>query len=68
MKLLIQTIADRFGYFIMKKATLDKLTNELAETKADLASLREQNRAFRRKKTAQNSVGRIAVDFESDAA
>jgi hypothetical protein len=29
MKQLIQTIAGRFGYFIIKKATLDKLTNEL---------------------------------------
>ena len=37
MKLLVQTIAGRFGYFITKKATLDKLTNELAETKALLA-------------------------------
>ena len=29
MKLLVQTIAGRFGYFIIKKATLDKLTNEV---------------------------------------
>ena len=60
MKLLIQMVAGRFGYFIIKKRTLDKLTNELAETKAQLAqtkaeiaqtkaetkALREQNRAL----------------------
>jgi hypothetical protein len=37
MKLLIQTTANRFGYFIMKNATKDKLFNELEATKARLS-------------------------------
>jgi hypothetical protein len=48
MKLFVQTIAGRFGYFIIKKATLDKLTNELAETQARISSLQQQNSSLQR--------------------
>ena len=58
-KLLIQRQANRIGYFIMKTTTLDKLTNEIADTRASLAEtgaafqayiwkLQEQNRALKR--------------------
>jgi len=49
-KLLIQRQANRIGYFIMKTTTLDKLTNEIADTRAELAdtraSLAETGAAF----------------------
>jgi hypothetical protein len=42
--------ANRIGYFIMKTTTLDKLTNEIADTRAELAdtraSLAETGAAF----------------------
>jgi hypothetical protein len=52
-------MANRIGYFIMKTTTLDKFTNELADTRAELANtsaafqaciwrLHEQNRALKR--------------------
>jgi hypothetical protein len=43
MKQLIQAIAGRFGYFIIKRATLDELTNELAKARARISSLEQQN-------------------------
>jgi hypothetical protein len=46
-KQLIQAIANRFGYFIMKQATMDKLTNELAATKEEIAKTKEEMRAVR---------------------
>ena len=46
LKLLMQTIAGRFGYFIIKKATPDKLTNELAEAHARISSLEQRNSAL----------------------
>jgi septal ring factor EnvC (AmiA/AmiB activator) len=52
MKLFVQTIAGRFGYFIIKKATLDKLTKELAETQARISSLQQQNSSLRQQNGA----------------
>jgi uncharacterized protein YodC (DUF2158 family) len=43
MKQFVQTIAGRFGYFIIKRATLDRLTTESAEARERL-SLKEQNK------------------------
>jgi uncharacterized tellurite resistance protein B-like protein len=54
MKLFVQTIAGHFGYFIIKKATLDKLTNELAETQARTSSLQQQNSSLQRQLEEQN--------------
>src|SRR5262249_28857066 len=46
MKQLIQAIAGRFGYFIIKRATLDELINELAKARARISSLEQQNRVL----------------------
>jgi chaperonin cofactor prefoldin len=39
MKQFIQATAGRFGYFILKRATLDKLTTELAEARERINEL-----------------------------
>jgi flagellar motility protein MotE (MotC chaperone) len=39
MKQFIQATAGRFGYFILKRATLDKLTTELAEARERIKEL-----------------------------
>jgi hypothetical protein len=51
---------NRFGYFIIKKATLDTLTNELAEAHARISSLEQRNSAlearFSRDKPKRHAV------------
>jgi flagellar motility protein MotE (MotC chaperone) len=39
MKQFIQATAGRFGYFILKRATLDRLTTELAEARERIKEL-----------------------------
>ena len=61
-KQLIQAIANRFGYFIMKQATLDKLTNELAATKAELAKTKEEIAKTNEEMRAVRELNRALVN------